>query len=408
MALSVEEALNQIYRHVGPKGTEIVAIEACSGRVLAQEIIAAHDLPPFDNSAMDGYALTCNDAGHTRPLGGTILAGGREAHVLAPQTVMKIMTGARIPQGCEAVVPQEETQTSAQGVTLPASIRQGQHIRRRGEDIRAAQTLLRPGTRLYAHQITLLASQGISQVLVYQKPRVAVFASGSELRMHFESLEAHQLYNTNSPTFVLRAKELGCEVCFIGTAHDSIDDLAKHIESALDADLIITSGGVSVGEADFTKAAFARFGMETFFDKVEIKPGKPTTFGRIGRTLVLSLPGNPMAAALNFELFGQSILLALSGDGEKYLKPLHVKLKSPLRLKNGRVTLLPGWFDGSHFEPAAKASPGMISPMAQANGWILLDADGCSLEADATVRMFPTHYSFTCNEPFWTLTPSSD
>ncbi|MBN2896030.1 MAG: molybdopterin molybdotransferase MoeA [Campylobacterales bacterium] len=407
MALSVEEALNQIYRHVRSKGTEIVAIESCSGRVLAQDITALHDLPPFDNSAMDGYALTCNDAGQTRLVAGTILAGERESHLLAPQTVMKIMTGARIPQGCEAIVPQEETEALSEGVKLP-QVRIGQHIRRRGEDIRKDEILLRDGARLHAHQITLLASQGISQVQVYQKPRVAVLASGSELRMHFEPLEAHQLYNTNSPTFVLRAKELGCDVRFIGTAHDSIDDLEKHIRSALDADLIITSGGVSVGEADFTKAAFARFGMETFFDKVEIKPGKPTTFGRIGRTLVLSLPGNPMAAALNFELFGQSILLALSGDKERYLKPLHVRLKSPLKLKNGRVTLLPGWFDGASFEPAAKASPGMISPMAQANGWIMLRADGCSLEAGTEVRMFPTQWRFTGHEPFWSLTPSSD
>jgi len=201
------------------------------------------------------------------------------------------------------------------------------HIRFAGEDILQDDKLLSSGERLHAHNITLLASQGISHIKVYKKPKIALFASGSELKMHFESVTSYQLYNTNTPTFYSRALELGCEVDFIGTAVDTMDDIKEHIQSALDSDLIITSGGVSVGDADFTKEAFAAFDCDIFFDKIAIKPGKPTTVGKIGNTMVLNLPGNPLAAALNFELFAQSIILCLSGAEDKYIRPIKQKYK---------------------------------------------------------------------------------
>ncbi|MEA3523166.1 MAG: gephyrin-like molybdotransferase Glp [Campylobacterota bacterium] len=398
MVVSVEEGLDLIYQHVGPKASECISLETALGRVLSDDLIATHNLPPFDNSAMDGYAVTCKDANREVKVDHTIFAGDHEEFKISSGHCIKIMTGAKIPKGCEAIVPKENTQEHENSVTLPETIQKAQHIRRMGEDIQSGELLLSAGTKLHAHQITLLASQGVSHIHVHQKPRVAIFASGSELKMYHENLQSHQLYNTNSPTFYARALELACDVRFIGTAVDSLKSIEEHILASRDADLIITSGGVSVGDADFTKEAFNAFSVETYFDKVAIKPGKPTTFGQINKSFVLNLPGNPLAASMNFELFAQSIILALSGNTEKYLKPLHVKMKENYSVKAGRRSLIPGLYDGEFFEPAKKFAPGMVSPLAKCNGWIMIDESVASLEKDAIVKMVPTRYTLTCKE----------
>ena len=326
MAVKVEEALELIYKSIETKPLKLLPIEEALGYVLAQNVEATHNLPPYDNSAMDGYAVKLNDAGNCVKVTHTIFAGDNSNELLVCENAIKIMTGAKIPDGCECIVPVEDTTECEDGVILPQKLTLAKHIRRCGEDIKSGSSLLVSGERLYAHHITILASQGISHIKVYQKPRVALFASGSELKMHFENVESYQLYNTNTPTLMARALELGCEVDFIGTAEDTLQDLKAHVKGALNSDLIITSGGVSVGDADFTKEAFGAFGYDIFFDKIEIKPGKPTTFGRIGKTLVLNLPGNPLAAALNFEVFGKSAILGLSGDDAKYLSTIKAKM----------------------------------------------------------------------------------
>ncbi len=399
MAVTVDEALSLIFEHVKPKSKQLLPIEMALGHVLAEEITATHNLPPFDNSAMDGYAVKAGDAGKSLDCAHTIFAGDKEEIRLQERNCIKIMTGARIPHGCEAIVPVEETTADGEKVVMPENIRPAQHIRLTGEDIQSGDLLLEKGERLHAHQITLLASQGISQVKVYKKPRVALFASGSELKMHFEQVTDYQLYNTNTPTILARCQELGCEVQFIGTAVDDLECIHEHIESALDSDLIITSGGVSVGDADYTKEAFDAFDYTNIFEKIEIKPGKPTTFGRIGNTYVLNLPGNPLAAALIFEIFGQSTINALSATKEKYLSTLQAKLKGSYRSKPGRNTLVPGYYDGDSFKVCEKYAPGMVSPLAKANGLIFVDAGVSELEEGHAVKVIPTRFSFNSAEP---------
>ncbi len=398
MVVSVEEGLELIYQHISAKPSECIGLESALGRVLSDDLVATHNLPPFDNSAMDGYAILCKDAAKDVKIEHTILAGDHEEFKLSSGHGIKIMTGAKIPKACEAIVPKENVKENENTITLPEDIIKAQHIRRMGEDIQSGELLLEAGTRLHAHQITLLASQGISHIHVHQKPSIAIFASGSELKMYHETLESYQLYNTNSPTFYARALELGCNVRFIGTAVDSLKSIEEHILASRDADLIITSGGVSVGDADFTKEAFNAFGVETYFDKVAIKPGKPTTFGRIHESFTLNLPGNPLAASMNFELFAQSIILALSGDKERYLKALHVKMKETYSVKAGRRSLIPGFYDGEFFQPVEKFAPGMVSPLAKCNGWIMIDESVASLEKETIVKMIPTRYSLTCKE----------
>ncbi len=398
MAVTVEKALELIYTNIKQKSVRIIPIEEALGTVLAENIIATHNLPPFDNSAMDGYAVKIVDSAKDVKVTHTIFAGDDSKEELSASNAIKIMTGARIPMGTQCIVPIEDTVQCDGGVTLPNNLTISKHIRLAGEDIKKGDNLLYRGDRLNAHQITLLASQGISHVKVHKRVKVALFASGNELKMHFEQVAEYQLYNTNTPTLLARAKELGCEVDFIGTSIDTLEDIKTHIKSALDSDLIITSGGVSVGDADFTKEAFGAFGYEILFDKIEIKPGKPTTFGKIGDTIVLNLPGNPLAAALNFELFGQSIILALSGDKSRFLNSVDAKMKTDYKLKLGRRTLVPGYFDGTYFEVCNHFAPGMVSPLASSNAYIMISEECGFLEADSSVKIIPTTFSFTSSE----------
>ena len=395
MAISVEEALKQIYTLSAPLGSEIEPIENAVNRVLAEPIVATVSLPSFDNSAMDGYAVRVDDAGKTLVQSCTVFAGDKEDSRLVEEQCIRIMTGAKIPQGTEAVVPIEEVRVEEDKVTLPAQIRPAQHIRLKGEDIQSGMTLLEEGTFLNAHHISLLASQGVTHVRLFRRPRVALFSSGNELKMHYETLDANQLYNTNTPTFAARARELGCDVIFTGTAEDSLESIQHLIQSALDADFIITSGGVSVGDADYTKKAFYSLGFECAFESVDIKPGKPTTFGRIGNTVILNLPGNPLAAALCFELFGQSAILSLSGRKDKYLAALGARMAHPFTMKKGRRSLIPGWFDGFTFTPSPKFGPGMVLPLSKANAYMMVDAAVEGFETGAEVKVIPTRWCMT-------------
>ena len=394
MSVSIEKALELIYTNIKQKSIKIVPIEEALGAILAESISATHNLPPYDNSAMDGYAVKVEDSNKCVKVGCTIFAGDDFHGEVQHGECYKIMTGARIPLGTQCIVPIEDVTECNEGIQLPDNLTISKHIRLSGEDIKKGTLLLSRGDRLDAHQITLLASQGISHVKIFKKPRVALFASGNELKMHYENVTEYQLYNTNSPTLLSRAKELGCDVEFIGTAVDTLDDIHAHIQSALDCDLIITSGGVSVGDADFTKEAFGAFGYKILFDKVEIKPGKPTTFGKIGDKAILNLPGNPLAAALNFEIFGRSIIYAMSGTNEKFIRPIKAKMKTDYKLRAGRRAVTPGYFDGEFFSVCESFSPGMISPLAEANAFIVISEDCGFLAEGSEVKVISTKFSF--------------
>lgn len=398
MYVSVEEALRLIYENITPKRSKILPLELSLGHIIATDIIATCALPPYDNSAMDGYAVKCDGVNQKLPILKTIFAGDKEEYILQDGYAHKIMTGAKIPFGTEAIIPIEEIQMDGETIIFTREVKHGMHIRLAGEDIQENDIIINKNTCLCSHHITLLASQGISHVSVYAKPRIALFASGSELKMHYEELDVHQLYNTNTPTFVARSHEIGCEADFLGTAQDSVQALCKMIETALDYDLIITSGGVSVGDADFTKEAFSHFDFEPIFEKVDIKPGKPTTFGRIGNSYVLNLPGNPLAATLNFELFAKAAILALSGNDEKYINFMETSMEKEFHTKAGKRSLIPGNFDGSTFTALEKFAPGMIMPMAICNGFIMIDKEVSTLAAGHKVKFISSRFSFTCKQ----------
>ncbi len=374
MAINVQTAIEIISNLTLDLNFEIVPIENATSRICAEEIFATSFLPKFNNSAMDGYAIIYEDKNNELKIIDTIFAGDNNDKLLEKDSCIKIMTGAKIPENSTAIIPKEDVEElNDNKIKILKNVKECQHIRYIGEDIKQNELLINVGDEINFSKITLLASQGISYIKVYKKPKIVVFASGEELKLHYEKVESFQIYNSNTPTFIARTKELGCEVTFIGQAKDSIEAIKELINNSLDANLIITSGGVSVGDADFTKEAFNALDFETLFDGIDVKPGKPTVFGKIKNTYILNLPGNPLASALIFEMFGKILIQKLLGEKNIYPNYILGKLKESFFTKKGKTTIIPGFFDGEYFEVSQKRSPGMVSVLNSCNSMICID-----------------------------------
>lgn len=395
MSICIKEALRIISENISKVSCEIVPIENIKDRILAEDIYAKLSLPNFNNSAMDGYAVKLTDANKEVKVLDVIFAGSEKRTNFEEGQCVKIMTGARVPTSTEAVIPQELTTTIDENtILLPDTIKINQHIRFTGEDIEKGEKLLSEGDDLNFSSVTILSSQGITHVKVYRKPKISVFTSGEELKLHYEKIEEYQIYNSNTPTLLARTEELGADVTFVGMAKDNIESLKDVISNSLYADFIITSGGISVGDADFTKEAFEAFDMETLFEGITIKPGKPTVFGKINDTYILNLPGNPLAAALIFEVFGKIIMQKLSGSKNVHHNTLLAKMGEKLNNKKGRTTIIPGFFDGEYFIASEKRAAGMVGVLHKCNSIMVLSKQNEVLEKDAIVKILPINWKF--------------
>ena len=398
MGICIKEALKIILSSVKKVSYEILPIEDAKNKISADIIYATHNLPHFNNSAMDGYGVKIKNAGEKVKITGTILAGNHKQINIKNGEVIKIMTGAKIPYGVEAVVPQEFVKNLDKNhIVLPNNIKENQHLRFIGEDIKKGELLLNNGDEINYATISILTSQGITHIKVYRKPKISVFTSGQELKLHHEKINDYQIYNSNTPTIMARAKELGADVTFIGIAKDSKKSLKKMIKNSLYADFIITSGGISVGEVDFTHEAFNSLQMEVLFDGITIKPGKPTRFGKIGSTYILNLPGNPLATALIFEVFGKIILQKLSGNKNIYHKYIKTNISEKLKNKKGRTTIIPGLFNGKCFMPSKKRLPGMVGVLHNCNSMIVLNRKNELIEKNDIVKILPINWNFFTN-----------
>ena len=340
--LNYDAALEMVLQTVQPLPPLELPLNQAVGSVLAEGILARWDLPPADNSAMDGYAFACagQEAGATFKLVGSSFAGHPHAAALAPGEAVQITTGAPLPAGTDTVVPLEETTREENLVCLTRSPRVRQHVRRRGEEFHKGDHLLAAGTRLAAGAIALLASAGIARVRAYPRPRVAILSTGDELVELGEIPGPGQIVNSNLHLLVARLKELGCEPLPLGIARDTPDDLENAIRSGLQADLFLSTGGVSVGEKDHVQASLNRHGFQRRFWKVAIKPGKPVLFGTIGATPVFGLPGNPAATAATFELFVKPALRKLAGAAEVRPVTRKARLTAPVRGGGNRQAFL--------------------------------------------------------------------
>jgi molybdopterin molybdotransferase len=315
--ISVAEAQRLILERAKPLEAERVPIERATGRVLAEPAAAAVDLPPFPSSAMDGFAVRSADttkAPVTLPVVARIAAGAPASRPLAPGEAMAIATGGAVPDGADAVVPIEVVEEEADGVTVSAAVAAGTNVRERGGDVNAGETVLGPGVLLGPGQVGALAAAGVAEVRAAKRPRVGILVTGSELRQPGEALEAGQIYESNGLLLATALQLAGAVPAQLGVVADTEDEHRRTMERALlGFDMLVTTGGASVGPHDLVRKVQAELRVEEVFWGVAMKPGKPVAFGVRRDHLVFNLPGNPVSVLATFELLVRPAVNALLG-----------------------------------------------------------------------------------------------
>ncbi len=319
--ISVEQAIEKILSQAVPLDeTETVDILDALNRVLAEDLHSSIDVPGYDNSAMDGYAVRsadCQAEANELPISQRI-AAGQVGLPLEPGTAARIFTGAPIPEGADAVVMQELCQQDDDMVVVNTVVKAGSNVRRAGEDIKNGSVVLQAGKRLRAQELGLLASVGLAEFKVRRKLKVAIFFTGDEIIAPGQPLAAGQIYNSNRYTLRGLLQSVGCEIIDLGIVPDTLEATVDVLnEAAASADLVITSGGVSVGEEDYVRIALQQLGELSMW-RIAMKPGKPVAFGKVGDTLFMGLPGNPVSVFVTFLLFARGLILKMQG-AEDYL-----------------------------------------------------------------------------------------
>ncbi|MGE0202881.1 MAG: gephyrin-like molybdotransferase Glp [Hyphomicrobiaceae bacterium] len=318
-ALSVAEALERILGDVpdgGATETERLPIAACRERILAEMLTAGFDQPPFAASAMDGYAVRSADVA-ALPARLKVIAAAAAGHPydgrVGPGEAVRIFTGAPLPEGADAIIIQEDTERDGDWVTIASARPDPEHIRPKAYDFRAGQTLLLPGTRLAPRSLTLAAAMGRGDVLVRRRPRVAVLATGDELRHPGEPLAPGQIYASNHLGVAAMVEQAGGEAQLLGIARDNRESLEAHVAAAADADVLVTIGGASVGDHDLVGPVLTAAGMQLGFWKIAMRPGKPLMYGRLDRRRVIGLPGNPVSSLVCTRVFVVPLIARLLG-----------------------------------------------------------------------------------------------
>ena len=401
--MPLDTALTQMLNRITPlNATETVPLLQAFSRVTAHDLVSPLDVPGFDNSAMDGYAVRLAELtdGAVLPVAGKAFAGQPFNDVWPAGTCIRIMTGAPVPEGCDAVVMQEQTKQTDGGVRFIAPVKSGQNIRRRGEDIANGAVVFPAGTRLTVAEVPVLASLGIAEVDVVRKVRVAVFSTGDELQLPGQPLADGQIYDTNRLAVHLMLQELGCEVVNLGIIPDDPAKLREvFIQADQQADVVISSGGVSVGEADYTKEILEELG-EIGFWKLAIKPGKPFAFGKLNHSWFCGLPGNPVSAALTFYQLVQPLLAKLSGNvGQTQPMRLRVRAASRLKKSPGRLDFQRGVLQRNPDGELVVSSTGhqgshIFSSFSLGNCFIVLERERDNVEAGEWVEVEPFNHLF--------------
>lgn len=397
-SMPVEKARQFIRQFLTPLAKH-ESIRLCNAlhRTLATDIQSPMNVPPHDYSAMDGYAVRHEDltsAPTVLKVVGSAFAGHPFSGRVGAGECVRIMTGALIPEGCDSVVMQEHVQASGSSVEIGEGHRRGQNIRLIGEDIAQNSTVLTKGQIIRPAEMGLLASLGFSDVTVYHKLKVALFSTGDELQEPGTQLAPGKIYNSNRYSLLGMLGELGVEIVDMGTIRDDKTSLREALlDAASRADAIITSGGVSVGEADYIKQLLTEIG-EVVFWKIAMKPGKPLAYGKIGTCHFFGLPGNPVAVMVTFQQFVRDALRILMGQQPRLTIEFQATCTSPIRKVPGRTEFQRGILskdpDGSWTVRTTGAQcSGILSSMSKANSYIVLPASQGSVEAGSTVLVQP-------------------
>lgn len=396
-ALSVEEAARHIHAGLRPvKGFEKVALRSAIGRTLAEDVCSPLDVPSHTNSAMDGYAVNSADLpkGSEAELTvlGTSWAGKPFSGSVLPGQCVRIMTGGVLPEGTDTVIAQERVQRHGERIRFESGNRPGDNVRKAGEDLTAGSIMLSQGTRITPAELGLIASIGIAEVKVRRRLRVAILATGDELRSIGEPLAPGEIYDSNRYTLHGMLTRLGAEIIDMGVARDRREEVRDALsEAATLADVIVTSGGVSVGEADFVKDVLAEVGSVSFW-KIAVKPGRPLAFGRIGGAVFFGLPGNPVSVMVTFYQFVQPALRTMMGQRDTQPKRIRVRCVSRLAKQAGRMEFQRGIVehDGGGELIVRSTGPqgsGILNSMSQANCFIVLPTGCAGIDPGTSVEV---------------------
>ncbi|MDR0806687.1 MAG: molybdopterin molybdotransferase MoeA [Enterobacteriaceae bacterium] len=399
--LSLDQALDKLLSQATTVcQTEQISLTQAAGRITAQAATSPINVPPFANSAMDGYAVRLSDVSESAilPVAGKAFAGQPFHGEWQQGSCIRIMTGAPVPAGTDAVIMQEQAEVIGDGVRFSIQPKAGQNIRLAGEDIRQGAEVLPAGCKLGAAELPLLASLGVAQVNVYRRLKVALFSTGDELQTIGQPLQDGQIYDTNRFAVRLMLEKLDCEVIDLGIIRDD-EQAIREVFSQADnqADVVISSGGVSVGEADYTKQILDELGEISFW-KLAIKPGKPFAFGKLNHALFCGLPGNPVSAALTFYQLVQPLLIKLSGYSQ-WQKPrqITVKTTTPLKKTSGRMDFQRGILTANAQGELTVKTTGhqgshIFSSFSQANCFIVLERERGAVAAGEWVTVEPFNH----------------
>ncbi|MGZ4355618.1 MAG: molybdopterin molybdotransferase MoeA [Gaiellaceae bacterium] len=391
--LSLEEALGRILGRVTPLGPEGVELSAAAGRVLAADALAAVDLPPFPSSAMDGFAVRSEDTPGRLPIVARIAAGVPAPRELEAGEAMAIATGGVVPSGSDSVIPIEYVVEDDNNVEIPERVVQGDNVRPRGGDIAAGDVVVPSGARLGPAQIGALAAAGLDRVVAGRRPRVAVLATGTELRRPGEPLGPGQVYEANGVLLAATFASAGGDVDALPAVADDESSHRAALERGLAADVLVTSGGVSVGPHDLVRRILSDLGVEEIFWGIAVKPGKPLAFGVRGSTLVFGLPGNPVSSLVGAEVFVRPALLALQGATVPGPVFFEGRLGATVRRNAHRDEFLRARSvaseDGVLLDPVIGQESHMIARAAAADALVLAPRGEGELVAGERVRYLP-------------------
>lgn len=390
---TLEEARRTILAHTTTLGTESVELLDSLSLVTAEHIVAPWDMPQCDNSAMDGYAVRTADCANAARLHviGTITAGASSNLQVQPGCAVKIMTGARIPPGADAIVPFEAAEAQGEYVAIRPTVERHQHLRQAGSDLRQGEVVIPAGTVIRAQEISMLASSNMSRVPVFRRPTVAVLSTGDELLSVGEPAVAGRIFDSNGVSLAAMAKECGAIVHMLGIARDTEASHVGKMVAGLQADMFITSAGVSVGERDLVRKVLADLGVAQVFHSVDVRPGGPTTFGTKGNCLVFCLPGNPVASMIMFAELVKPAILKSMGYRRVLQPTVRALLQEDVSKRPGRVKLLRVRLESRGDSLLAFSSgdqtTGMLTTLLRADGLAVLPADRASFLAGEEVEV---------------------
>jgi len=362
---------------------EIISIQRALGRVFSQNVICEKNLPSFNNSAMDGFAVKAEDAGKTLKVSEVIYAGEVKEASLQAGECYKIMTGAQVPSDVDTIIPIENVlKFENDEVTLPEQLKKGDALRLKGEESKKGEILFKAGEEITARTIAVLASQGIMNIEVVKKLSIAVVSTGNELKEPWENASEDEIYNCNSYAIISTLQSKGFDASYIKVIPDNLEETIAFVSDLKSYDIIITSGGISMGDADFVGRAFEANGLVTLFDGVNIKPGRPIMMGRMEKTFVICLPGNPLTAMVNLYLFALPIIRKIQGYTAHHHNTELAENSVSFKTKAGRVNVVLGTLQAGKFlvTRGNRYGSGMITVIEESNAMLITSADtnGCS------------------------------